>query len=118
MLREKNIIESDFDINFEVEDGTNVKCPEYINETILNVKSEAIDFIYPSILFQNETTWECAANERLSIGYVNNFFRLMAYSMSNQDEERKVEEREKFMSILKRANEISVNCFLDGFEKL
>lgn len=117
LLREKEVIERDFNVNFEIdeEDATHVKCPSNINEDILTVKSEAMFLLRPSDFYENEDIWECAAEERNKIGFVRAYFRFIAYSMSNESEEIKVQERKKFEEILRLANESATSCFEKSF---
>lgn len=118
LLREKEVIDRDFNVNFELADTSSLKCPEYINEDILNLKTEAFDLIYQNELYRNEDIWECAAEERLKIGYVRAYYRLMAYTFSNENDSRKLEERLKFLDVLHSANEVASKCFKIGFEIL
>lgn len=124
LLREKEVIERDFNVNFEIDedDAKNVKCPAFVNEKILEEKSEAMFLLRPTDFYANELIWECAAEERMKIEYVRAYYRLIAYLMSNESEERKTKERTKFMEILSLANENASNCFKlsfsDEFEKV
>lgn len=113
LLREKEVIESDFNANFEIDedDVGHVQCPSNINEEILNEKSEALYLLRPSDFYKNENVWRCAAEERMKIGYVRAYYRFIAYFMSNESEELKVNERKKFEEVLKLANESATNCF-------
>lgn len=117
LLRDLEVIERDFNVNFEIDedDANNVKCPSNINEAILDEKSEAMYLLRPSVFYDNEEFWKCAVEERTKIGYVRAYYRLIAYSMSNESEEMKSEERKKFEEILRSANENVSNCFILSF---
>lgn len=118
LLREQEVVDQDFNVNFELSDTSNVKCPAYINQDILNVKTEGFDLIHQNDLYRNEVIWECAAEERMKIGYTRAYYRLMAYTFSHENETRKSEERQKFLSVLHSANEIATKCFTAGYENL
>ncbi|CAH1717352.1 unnamed protein product [Chironomus riparius] len=118
LLREKEVIDRDFNVNFKVNDTSSLKCPEYINEDILSLKTEAFDLVYQNELYRNEEIWECAAEERLKIGYVRSYYRLMAYTFFHENDTRKSEERQKFLNVLQSANEVASKCFKIGFEIL
>lgn len=117
LLRDLEVIERDFNVNFEIDedDANNVKCPANINEAILNEKSEAMYLLRPSVFYDNEEVWKCAVEERIKIEYVRAYYRFIAYSMSNESEEMKVEERKKFEKIIRLANENASNCFMLSF---
>lgn len=110
LLREKEVIDRDFELNFEVSNASDAKCPSYINEGILEEKSEAMFLLRPSTFYENEATWECAAQERMKIGYVRGYYRLLAHVMMGKSDESKKEEREKFLEVLKLANENLTKC--------
>lgn len=118
LLQQQQVIDQDFNVYFEIPNTASPKCPEYINEGILDVKTEAFDFIHQTDFYRNETIWECAADERLRIGYVRAYYRLMAYTFSNESDERKSDERQRFLNVLYAANEAASKCFKIGYESL
>lgn len=115
LLREKEVIDRDFEVNFEIINANDVKCPAYINGAILDEKSEAMYLLRPTKFYNNQSTWECAAVERARIGYVRGYYRLLAYMMMSKSDEKKEEERKKFMELLKMANENVTKCFKNIF---
>ncbi|KAG5682573.1 hypothetical protein PVAND_011918 [Polypedilum vanderplanki] len=115
LLRQKEIIEEDFEIEFDMSDVANIECPE-INEEILKDETDANKLIYQKEIVNDEEIRNCAINERTKIGYITSYYRFLAYSMSHDD--RKNEERKKFLIILRQANENAIKCFISGYEYL
>lgn len=115
ILQEKEVIDRDFNANFDVADLDDVKCPSYINERILEEKGEAMFLLRPSRFYESEKTWECAAQGRMKIEYVRGYYRLLAYMMMSENEEMKTNEKEKFLSILRLANECITKCLKINF---
>jgi hypothetical protein len=118
LLSNNSIIESDFDVNFEGNESTPVRCPEYIHEGILAVKSEGFDLLRESPFYVDEEIWECAASERMNIGYVKAYYRLMAYTMLRESEEKYEREKKRFIQVLHNADEKAIECFKKAFESL
>jgi hypothetical protein len=115
LLRQQEVIDHEFVANFETTAASDVKCPSYINEGILSEKSEAMFLLRPSTFYENEATWECAAQERMKIGYVRGYYRLLAFKMMSENVEKSIEEKEKFIEILKLANENLTKCLKVNF---
>ncbi len=115
LLKEEELVDEDFEANFEISLSNDVKCPSTITEEILDEKSEAMFLLRPSRFYENSVTWECAAEERLKIGFVRGYYRIFAYNLMNDNEEKKKEEQKKFMEKLSLANEVMTKCIQINF---
>lgn len=118
LLRDQQVIDSDFLIEFDSNDTATIKCPAYINEKMLSSKTEATHLIHESSFYERNDIWKCASDERMRLGYVTAYYRFVAYTMSHESVTKKASEREKFLTILKYANENSSDCFTIGYEYL